>query len=117
MSFTNACLCAAVLTMCGVIVYLKIQIEHAMDVLAKQALKISQHDSEIELIVYEKNKMLSAVAGCEEKLKKLETEIAELPKEDLEAKYAAEKAWDDGVQAIMSYGLDLLKKKDGSANG
>lgn len=41
--------------------------------------------------------------------------IADIPVEDLRAKYDAEKAWNEGVQNIMNYGIEKLNK-DGAAN-
>lgn len=35
-----------------------------------------------------------------------------LPVEDLQAKYDAEQAWNEGVQAILNYGLDKINKGD-----
>ena len=44
-----------------------------------------------------------------DEIDKLKEQIEKLPKEDLQAKYDAEKAWNDGVQAILNYGLETVK--------
>lgn len=117
MKIVVLCLFASVLVLLWIEVYVLKQMDKLRDVLAKQALKISNHESSIA--AYEESdrhsftKMLSE---HDEKLKKItyhmeqiDKKIDELPVEDMEAQYEAEKAWNDGVQAIVNFGLDQLK--------
>lgn len=110
-------LCISVLALMCLVVYLLKQQEKVMGVLAKQAMKISDHESSIA--AYEETDRRSfnrALSEHEKKLREIahaieqiDKKIDGLPVEDMEAHYEAEKAWNDGVQAIVNYGLDKLK--------
>ena len=44
-----------------------------------------------------------------DELDNIKAQLDDLPKEDLQAKYDAEKAWNEGIQAILNFGLDTNK--------
>lgn len=116
MSFTNICLCVAVLILCCAVMYIYRQYSILVDICAKQAMKLSEHESALAQYEHERDKILETLALCTEKIDKVNKKVEELPVEDMDARAKAEKAWDEGVQAIMTYGMELMKK-DGTVNG
>ena len=44
-----------------------------------------------------------------DKIAKLSLQVSEIPVEDLQAKYDAEKAWNEGVQNILNFGAKVSK--------
>lgn len=85
------------------------QTEHLLDVIAKQALRISELETEMVALDEHYKAINNSVFELDKRMK-------DFPVEDLDSRYKAEKAWNDGVNAIMSFGLDSLNK-GGSKNG
>ena len=79
------------------------QLDKLYSIVSKQALReadftnlLEDHDIRLKKMKYE--------------LEELEKRVSELPVEDMQAAADAEKAWNEGVQNIVSYGLDSMKK-------
>lgn len=116
MSFTTVCLSVAVLVLCCACIYIYHLYSVLVDIAAKQALKLSEHETAFAQYEHERGKILEQLAACEKKTDELNKKVEELPVEDMDARAKAENAWNEGVQAIMTYGMELMKK-DGSVNG
>ena len=90
--------------------YLAKKVDNILGVLSKQAIKLSDHESVILAHDEKIKKDEYNYSDFEERIKELEQKVDEIPVEDLRAMQKAEEAWNEGVQNILNFGLDTMKK-------
>ena len=88
-------------------VYLFKQVDKLYDLATKQALKAGEHE---HMLVLHDEK----IKKNDYDISEIQAKLAEIPVEDIRAQQEAEKAWNDGVQSIINFGIDTMKK-DGNS--
>lgn len=90
--------------------YLFKRVDNLLDVVARQAVRIGDHES---MLLKHDEKIKTDEYNYSDfcgKLEELERKVQDIPVEDLVAAQKAEEAWNEGVQNILSFGLDTMKK-------